>query len=153
MIVFSLLVFGYLEFKLEKENVFYVELIFWFFIIVLFFILIYVYKFGKYFEYDSDGEALCFRNSGTFISESFNYREKRAEFPKKKLKKYEVKNYLIVKKLYVYVKSSYAGEKRVKKLIFDITFVKQKRINMMRASLSKAISQNRKKAHGSRTEQ
>lgn len=150
MIVFGILVFGYLEYKIGNDNVFYAELIFWFFMIVLFFILVYVYKFGKFFEYDSDGEALCFRNSGAFLSESFSYRETRAEFPKKKLKKFQVKNYLFIKKLHLHVKSGYAEKKTVKKVVFDITFVKQKRTNMMKASLDKVVLENRKKLHESR---
>lgn len=151
IILASILILGYLEYKYEEENLFIEEIFFYIFIIIMVSILIYIYKFGKFFEYDSDGEALCFRNSGVLLSETLNYREKRAEFPKQKLKKFNIKNYLIFKKLSIYVKSNYLGQKQVKKVVFDITFVKPKRIAMMRASLNKVVVTNTKKLHESRT--
>ena len=150
-IITSIVVLGYLEFKFEQENLFYAEILFWIFLAVMSFLLLYIYNFGKLFEYDSDGEALCFRNSGAVLSEKINYREKRAEFPKYKLKKFKINDYLIFKKLSIYVKSNYSGQKQIKKVVFDITFVKPKRVNLMKASLHKVVKTNSKKLHERRS--
>lgn len=144
ILIASALAFGYLEFLFEQENLFYAEIAFWVLLISIFFLIIYIYRFGKFFEYDSDGEALCFRNSGAVLVDSFNYREKRAEFPKHKLNNFKVKDYLVIKKLNIYVKSGKTSKKRVKKVVFDITFVNPKRINLMKASLNKVVSHNKK---------
>lgn len=151
LIVVSIGVFGYLEFKFKQEHLFYAEIVFWIFLSIMIFLLVYIYNFGRFFEYDSDGEALCFRNSGAFLSETINYREKRAEFPKQKLKNFKIKNYIFIKKLNIYVKSNYLGKRQVKKMVFDITFVTPKRISLMNTSLNKVVSTNSKKLHESRS--
>lgn len=150
-IITSIVVLGYLEFKFEQEDLFYAEVIYWIFLGVMIVLLLYIYNFGKLFEYDSDGEALCFRNSGAVLSETLNYRENKAEFPKHKLKQYKISDYLIFKKLSIYVKSNYLGQKQVKKIVFDITFVKPKRISLMKASLNKVVKTNSEKLHERRS--
>ena len=142
IIIIAIVIVFYLKFLLDKGHFFDVE---HFLCLALggSVLLFYLYRFGKFFEYDGDGEALCFRNSGIFISERINYREKKAEFPGIKLKRFEIKDYVIVKKLYVYVKSSRIP-KKVTKISFDITFVKPKRIHLLIASLNKVVSKNKK---------
>ncbi len=141
--IISLAIICYLEFLFEKENLFHVEQLVWLVLGAVFTLLLYLYFFGQFFEYDGDGEALCFRNDGIVISERINYRGKKAEFPRTKLKKFKIKNYFIVKKLYIYVKSNKIP-KKVTKIVFDITFVKPKRISLMKASLNKVVSKNKK---------
>ena len=61
-----------------------------------------LYVLGKrIFEYDSDGEALNFRNN--HILYIFSQKNAKDEFPKYKMLKYNVVNFLIFKRLYVYV--------------------------------------------------
>lgn len=95
---------------------------------------------AKYFEYDSSGEVLIFVNKGVLLTELFNYREDKAEFPKAKLYNFKIKNYIIYKPLYIYVRSKDDSLKKVK---FDVTFVSTKRLGYLKQSLNKVIRQNK----------
>ena len=101
------------------------------------------YMRARYFEYDSNGSVLIFVNRGVLLQSLINYRETKAEFPKEKLRKYRIKNYLIYRPLYIYVKSKNGG---VKKVVFDITFVSPKRVSLLEQSLNKVITNNKQVA-------
>jgi hypothetical protein len=106
--------------------------------IVLFFIVHYI---SKYFEYDSDGIKVVVINKGLLLSDYFNYREHKVEFSKENLMGYKFHNYLIYKKLIIYIKDRKGNKK---KEMFNVTLVAKKKRKYIRQSLSKMIKLNRK---------
>jgi len=106
---------------------------------MLVFILFVIYSTAKYFEFDSDGDVLTFINKGLFISNFINYREHRAEFPKEKLKRYRIQNYIVFSFLYVYVKSKTNQIKRVR---FNITLLSKRKKRALKTSLEKVVKHN-----------
>jgi len=107
--------------------------------ILLFIFLVIVYSSAKYFEFDSDGNVLTFINKGLFISNFINYREHRAEFPKEKLKRYRIQNYIIFSRLYLYVRSRSNKTKRVH---FNISLLSSRKKRALKQSLDKIIKHN-----------
>ncbi|WP_420573548.1 hypothetical protein [Kordia sp.] len=97
------------------------------------------YSTAKYFEFDSDGNVLTFINKGLFISHFINYREHRAEFPKEKLKRYRIQNYLLFCYLFVYVRSK---SNQIKRVSFNITLLSNSKKKALRKSLDKVIKRN-----------
>lgn len=90
------------------------------------------------FEYDSDGEALNFKNRNIL---PFLKRSASDEFPKYKLLKYDVMNILGVKRLYVTVSSKKMHSTILK---YDVSFLNQKEINDLKHSLEKVVNRNKK---------
>ncbi|WP_298421381.1 hypothetical protein [uncultured Kordia sp.] len=111
------------------------------YVIPIFLVLILgmVYSTAKYFEFDSDGNVLTFVNKGLFISNFINYREQRAEFPKEKLKRYRIQNYIFFCKLYIYIKSR---SNKTKRLQFNISLLSGKKRRALRQSLDKVLKHN-----------
>lgn len=105
----------------------------------LLFLLVVFYSTAKYFEFDSDGNVLTFINRGLFISNFVNYREQRAEFPKEKLKRYRIQNYLLFSYLYVYVKSK---SNQIKRVRFNITLLSNSKKRALKKSLEKVLKHN-----------
>ncbi|MCH2195100.1 hypothetical protein [Kordia sp.] len=106
---------------------------------VLIFMILVFYNTAKYFEFDSDGNVLTLINKGLFISNFINYREHRAEFPKEKLKRYRIQNFVLYSFLYVYVKSKTNQIKRVR---FNITLLSSRKKRALKKSLEKVIKNN-----------
>jgi len=107
---------------------------------VLFLTLLFAHRISKYFEYDSDGNVLVILNKGMLLSDFFNYRENRAEFPKSKLIYYKLNNYGIYKSLNIYIKSN---DNRQKRLKFNVTLVSNKKLKYIKQSLDKVVKQNK----------
>ncbi|WP_209389417.1 hypothetical protein [Chryseobacterium sp. RR2-3-20] len=91
------------------------------------------------FEYDSDGEALNFKNRN-FIP--FLHKDLSDEFPKYKLIKYEVISILFVKRLYVTVSSKNSGTTMLK---YEISYLTKKEVNDLKFSLNKVVKANQEK--------
>lgn len=89
------------------------------------------------FEYDSDGEALNFKNYSVI---PFIGKEARDEFPKYKLLSYEVVNGIIFKKLYVKISSK---KKHHTTLSYDISYLTNNEIRDIKLSLDRAIKNNK----------
>lgn len=89
------------------------------------------------FEYDSDGEALNFKNYSTI---PFLKKESRDEFPKYKLRSYEVVNAIIFKTLYVYISSKKNHKIALK---YDISYLSTKEIRDLKSSLNRVLKQNK----------
>ncbi len=91
------------------------------------------------FEYDSDGEALNFRNRNvvTIFGNAAN-----DEFPKYKLISYEVVNFLIFKRLYVKIQSK---KSKFIVLKYDISYLSRREIRDLKASLNKVVKANENK--------
>ena len=111
-----------------------------FLITILALALFFAHKVSKYFEYDSDGNILVVMTKGMMLSDFFNYRENRAEFPKKKLLYYRLNNYGIYKSLNLYIKSNGDRQKRLK---FNVTLVSDKKLKYLKQSLDKVVKQNK----------
>lgn len=112
-----------------------------FFVIVFGFIGLFliIHRVSKYFEYDSDGVKVVVINKGLLLSEYFNYREHKLEFDKERLLVFKFQNYVIYKKLTLYVKSSNGT---TKKETFNITLVGKRKRRYIRQSLSKMVKNN-----------
>ena len=107
---------------------------------VLILTLVFAHSVSKYFEYDSDGNVLVIMNKGMLLSEFFNYRENRAEFPKSKLLYYKLNNYGFYKSLNIYIKSN---DNRQKRLKFNVTLVSNKKLKYLKQSLDKVVKRNK----------
>ncbi|SFI66239.1 hypothetical protein SAMN05421638_0529 [Kaistella treverensis] len=106
-------------------------------IIPLFFALIFYLRGSQIFEYDSDGEALNFRNRNVVF---FLNKAKSDEFPKYKLLDYEIVNLILYKRLYVTISS-----KKSKSVIlkYDISYLSGKELDDLKSSLKKVLSKNK----------
>lgn len=91
------------------------------------------------FEYDSDGEALHFRNRNIvpFLSRALS-----DEFPKYKLIRFEMVNILFFKRLYITVSSKNTGSTILK---YDTSYLTRKEANDLKLSLNKVVKANTEK--------
>lgn len=89
------------------------------------------------FEYDSDGEALNFKNYSII---SFFGKESRDEFPKYKLISYDILNAILFNRLYIKINSK---KKRESILKYDISYLSSKEIKDLRLSLNKIVRENK----------
>lgn len=97
-----------------------------------------VFSLGRpIFDYDSDGEALSFRNNHVL---PFMKKSAKDEFPKYKLLKYNLVNGFVFKKLYIYISSK---KNHVTVLKYDISYLSRKEVRDLKFSLNKVIKANR----------
>ncbi|MCE3074633.1 hypothetical protein [Chryseobacterium gwangjuense] len=91
------------------------------------------------FEYDSDGEALNFKNRNIvpFINKPLS-----DEFPKYKLISYEIIDIFLIKRLYVKVSSKNMGSTMLK---YEISYLSKKEIKDLKFSLNKVVKTNNEK--------
>ncbi|MBW7674738.1 hypothetical protein [Chryseobacterium chendengshani] len=108
-------------------------------IIPLILLTLYYLNGRQIFEYDSDGEAIHFRNRNIipFLSKALS-----DEFPKYKLIKYDVVNIFFVKRLYLTISSKNSGSTILK---YEISYLTQKEVNDLKFSLSKVIKANKER--------
>jgi hypothetical protein len=112
-------------------------------IIVPILLLILYYVSGRQiFEYDSDGEALHFKNRNVV---PFLNRPLNDEFPKYKLMKFETINMLFfVRRLYITISSKNSGSTILK---YEISYLTQKEVNDLKFSLNKVTKANKERRH------
>lgn len=111
-------------------------------IIVPAILLIINYLYGRQiFEYDSEGEALHFKNRNIipFIDKPLN-----DEFPKYKLIKFEMVSILFFRRLYLTVSSKNGGSAILK---YETSYLTRKEVNDLKTSLNKVINANKEKRH------
>ena len=89
------------------------------------------------FEYDSDGEALNFKNHSII---PFLGKEAKDEFPKYKLVSFEIVNALIFKRLYIKITSKKHKESILK---YDISYLTSSEIRDLKLSLQRTIKANK----------
>ena len=89
------------------------------------------------FEYDSDGEALNFRNYSII---PFLGKEAKDEFPKYKLVSFEIVNALVFKRLYIKITSKKHKESILK---YDISYLTGSEIRDLKLSLQRTIKANK----------
>ena len=111
----------------------------WILVVIPLLLYLLLYLFGKpIFEYDSDGETLTFRNN--HIRYIFFKENKKDEFPKYKLLKYNVINFYIFKRLYIYVSSK---KNKVIVLKYDVTYLRKNELKDLIFSLNKVVRSNK----------
>ncbi len=104
------------------------------------FIAVVYYLRGKHiFEYDSDGEALHFRNKNVVF---FWEKALNDEFPKYKLQSFEIFDAFIFRKLYIKI-SSKRNASVLRK--YDISYVSKKELSNLKMSLNKVVKANSEK--------
>lgn len=105
-------------------------------VIPLLMVLVFILRGRQIFEYDSDGEALNFKNRNVvlFLDKTLN-----DEFPKYKLIKYEVVNAIIFKRLFVTISSK---KNHATVLKYDISYLTTKQIKDLKLSLNKVVRAN-----------
>lgn len=129
---------GLAAFLLEYYVYDYLESSQWLLILIPTLLLLLFFCRGRQiFEYDSDGEALNFKNRNVIM---FLDKSLSDEFPKYKLLEYDVVNFFFMKRLYVTISS-----KKSTSLIlrYDISYLKNKEVNDLKASLNKVIKNNK----------
>lgn len=99
-----------------------------------------VYVRGKhFFAYDSDGEALNFKNSHLF---GFFSKPASDEFPKYKLQNFEIVDAVIFRRLYIMVDSK---KHNATTLRYDISYLTKKEVSDLKMSLSRVVKANKEK--------
>lgn len=88
------------------------------------------------FEYDSDGEALNFKNNYAFSLR----KGVSDEFPKYKLISFEVIDAIFVRRLYVTVTSK---KNNTITLRYDVSYLRNKEIRDLKISLNKVLKKNK----------
>ncbi|AYN02124.1 hypothetical protein [Chryseobacterium sp. 3008163] len=139
-LLLMMLLGGIIAFLLEeyKFNILGVES--YFLIIAPLILLIFFYLNGRQiFEYDSDGEAVHFKNRNIipFLSKALS-----DEFPKYKLIKYDVVTILFVKRLYLTLSSKNSGSTMLK---YEISYLTKKEVNDLKFSLNKIVKANKER--------
>lgn len=108
---------------------------------------LFLYLLGRpVFEYDSDGEALNFRNN--HILYLLSKKNAKDEFPKYKLIKFNLVNVFFFKKLYIYINSK---KSHVVILKYDISFLSKKQVKDLKFSLNKVLKLNKENVHEDNT--
>ncbi|SMP10564.1 hypothetical protein [Chryseobacterium profundimaris] len=108
--------------------------------IPLFLIILFYLNGRQIFEYDSEGEALHFRNRNII---PFLQKPLSDEFPKYKLLKFEVINMFFMKRLYITISSKNTGTTMLK---YEISYLTKKELADLRFSLNKVIKTNKEKS-------
>lgn len=106
-------------------------------IIPILMIFVYYLRGKQIFEYDSDGEALNFKNRNII---PILDKSASDEFPKYKLQKYEVFNAIIFKRLYITISSKKNHSTTLK---YDVSYLTNKEIRDLKFSLNKVVKQNK----------
>ena len=114
----------------------------YFLIILPVVLLIVIYLHGRQiFEYDSEGEAIHFRNRSIF---PFFNKPQSDEFPKYKLVKFEMISIFFFRRLYVTILSK---NSRTTTLTYEISYLTRKQVVDLKTSLNKIIRANKEKRH------
>lgn len=109
-------------------------------IIIPVLLLIFFYFSGRQiFEYDSDGEAIHFRNRNII---PFLDKPLSDEFPKYKLIKYEIVSVFFVRRLYITISSKNSGSTILK---YEVSYLTRREINDLKLSLNKVVKTNNEK--------
>lgn len=100
-------------------------------------LMVYYFRGRQIFEYDSDGEALNFKNRNVIL---FLDKSLSDEFPKYKLLNYEIIDIFILRRLYITISS-----KKTNSLIlrYDVSYLTKKELNDLKISLSKVVKKNK----------
>lgn len=100
------------------------------------------YRGNQLFIYDSEGEALNFKNEDVILSNLISSSKKSSEFPKRKLISYKVKGHFLKKTLEITItsKKSTTGYTKLK---YDVSYLNKKEINGIKKSLKRVLEENK----------
>lgn len=139
-LLMMMVVFGISAFLLNEYRFQAVGKISYLLLIVPIIILgIFYFNGRQIFEYDSDGEALNFKNRNII---PFLDKPLHDEFPKYKLIEYEIVSIFFLKRLYVKITSKNSGSTMLK---YDISYLTRKEVNDLKLSLNKVVKTNKEK--------
>lgn len=99
--------------------------------------LLYLIRGRENFYYDSDGEVLHIKNESTL---PFFWVNKNDEFPKYKLREFNITNNLLYKKLYLKIESK---TRKDIVLRYDISYLTHQEVKDLYRSLNKIITKNK----------
>lgn len=105
---------------------------------------VYIFIVGRYFEFDSDGEALILKSNGLLISKFFPYREQRTEIPKSKLISFRIENYFFYRRLHIFITSR--NKRGFRHYKYNITFLGNTKFKSLKQSLEKVVAYNKARA-------
>lgn len=109
------------------------------FLIVPILLLVFFYSLGRQiFEYDSDGEAVHFRNKSLLPI----IRSKSDEFPKYKIISFQMHRFFLYKRLYVKISSKTS---KIIILRYQISYLQKRDIADLKRSLQKIVHANQQK--------
>lgn len=139
-LLLMLVIFGIAAFLLNEYRFHAVGKESYIFLVVPIIVLVIFHLNGRQiFEYDSDGEALNFKNRNII---PFMDKPLHDEFPKYKLISYEVVSFFFVKRLYLTISSKNSGSTILK---YEISYLSQKEVNDLKLSLNKVVKTNKEK--------
>lgn len=121
----------YINIPVFRKNI-YLKLIY---LGIVIYVILYL-RGRQIFEYDSDGEAINFKNYSVF---PIMKKEIKDEFPKYKLISYDIVNAIIFKRLYVKI---YSKKKKSITLSYDISYLTSQEVRELRLSLRRTIKKN-----------
>lgn len=139
-LLITVLIIGIAAFLLEEYKFNILGLESYLLLIIPVLLLVFFYARGRQiFEYDSDGEALNFKNRNIvpFLSKPLS-----DEFPKYKLLSYEVIDIFFIKRLYITISSKNTGTTMLK---YEISYLTKKEITDLKFSLSRVAKANNEK--------
>ncbi|MCZ2084679.1 MAG: hypothetical protein LC112_10450 [Flavobacteriales bacterium] len=137
-LVIMVFVFGVAAFLLEYFVYDYMDWTQWLLLIFpMLLVMLFYFRGRQIFEYDSDGEALNFKNRNVF---PFLDKTLSDEFPKYKLLSYEVINVGVLKRLYIIISSKKNNKLTLR---YDVSYLTNKELNDLKFSLSKVIKGNK----------
>lgn len=119
-----------------------------FIIIPVLLLFIFLLRGKQIFEYDSDGEAVNFKNRNII---PFLGKEARDEFPKYKILSYEVVDGIIFKRLYIKIKTKKEHHHAIV-LKYDISYLTNKEVKDIKFSLRKIIHANKEEHREGKTQ-
>lgn len=100
------------------------------------------YRGSPLFEYDSDGEALNFKNEDVILSNFISSPKKSSEFPKRKLISYKIKGNFLKKILEITITSK-KSNKGYSRLKYNLSYLSKKEITKLHKSLDKVLEKNK----------
>lgn len=105
-------------------------------------LIILLSKFGQQiFIYDSDGEVLNIKTEDPFWAKYFSKAKTLTDFPKSKLRDFEIKKQFFSRQLILFV-SSKRSRKGYVKLYYNISYLNQSEISDLKLSLSRLVKRN-----------
>lgn len=113
----------------------------------LFLWIIFYIRGRQIFEYDSDGEALNFRNRNIF---PFLGKPLSDEFPKYKLLKFELANVVLLKRLYITISSKKSHSIVLK---YDVSYLSGSEIKDLKISLNRVLKSNKENKEDKETKE
>lgn len=141
-VLIIILILGFLAFFLEHFKFKVLGLVSYLLILIpIILIIMFILAGRQVFEYDSDGEALHFRNTNIIPLISPRLSD---EFPKYKLINYDIIRVLFVRRLYIVINSKSNGTALLK---YEISYLTSKEVTDLKISLNKIVKNNKENRH------